>query len=254
VRPAETLLSELGISDPSDIDLRAIAHCVGVEVVSRNLSGCEAQIVGFKNRAVIFVSEDARHTRKRFSTGHELGHWYHHRGISFVCRREDIGRPIDEKSSDAERQADAYAADIILPPFMVAPILKKGSQMTLEVIADIAKRFSASLTAAALRVVKMSEQPIILVAHNLAGKQWQWSSTAAGGLRIRKDLDPRSSPFLALGKNERLQPVKKEPASYWFDRRHVEQFDVKVQSIQTLEGETLSLLSIPDKRLIEIYG
>jgi hypothetical protein len=32
VRPAEELLTELGISDPADIELDAIAECVNVEV------------------------------------------------------------------------------------------------------------------------------------------------------------------------------------------------------------------------------
>ena len=86
MRPAEELLTELGISDPADIELEAIAYCVGVEVEYRRLAGCEAQIIGYKDRAVVYVSPDTSPHRKRFSTGHELGHWHHHRGHSFVCR------------------------------------------------------------------------------------------------------------------------------------------------------------------------
>ena len=124
MRAAEELLTELGISDPVDIELEVIAHCVGVEVEYRRLANCEAQIIGFKDRAVVYVSPDTTPHRKRFSTGHELGHWHHHRGQSFVCRSSDIGKPFDEKSKDAERQADAYSGDLILPPFMVGPSLK----------------------------------------------------------------------------------------------------------------------------------
>ena len=253
MRPAEALLDELGISEPNDIDLRAIAHCVGVDVIFRNLSGCEAQIIGVKDRAVVYVSEDAPHTRKRFSTGHELGHWHHHRGQSFVCRKEDIGRPTNSTSNDAERLADSYSADLILPQFMVRPRLGNDTQVSFELVIDIARQFSASLTATALRIVKMTNQPIILVAHNIAGRKWQWTSAAAGTLRIRDDIDPRSSAF-SLGSSGKAQPARKEPASYWLDRRHVEQFDVKVQSVQTTEGELLTFIGIPDKRLVEIYG
>ena len=39
--------------------------------------------------------------RQRLTTG-----WQHHRGRSSVCRASDIGQPIDERSRDAERQAD----------------------------------------------------------------------------------------------------------------------------------------------------
>jgi Zn-dependent peptidase ImmA (M78 family) len=254
LRPAEELLTELSISDPNDIDIEAIAHCVGVEVEYRPLSGCEAQIIGFRNSAVIYVRDDMRPTRKKFSGGHELGHWYHHRGLSFVCRSDDIGRPTDEKSRDAERLADAYSADLILPPFMVAPRLERLGDVTMEGIIELARNFSTSVTATAIRIVRMTRQPLILVASNLYGRKWQWPSIAAGGLKIREDLDARASAFSAVLTTGRVGQAKKEPANYWFDRRHVEKFEVRVQSIRTTEGEILTLLRILDPKMIDIYG
>lgn len=254
MRPAEDLLIELGISDPKDIDLEAIAHCVGVEIEYRPLIGCEAQIIGFKNRAVVYVRNDMRATRKKFSGGHELGHWHHHRGQSFVCRSDDIGRPIDDKSRDAERLADAYSADLILPPFMVGPGLEKLGDITLDGIVDIAQKFSTSVTAAAIRTIRTTRQPLILVAHNLYGRKWQWPGLGVGGLRIREDLDARASAFSAVLTTDRVGQAKKEPASYWFDRRHIEQFDVRVQSIRTIEGEVLTLLRVLNPKMIEIYA
>jgi Zn-dependent peptidase ImmA (M78 family) len=245
---------ELGISDPADIELEAIAHCVGVEVEYRRLANCEAQIIGYRDRAVVYVSLDTRPHRKRFSTGHELGHWHHHRGQSFVCRSSDIGRPIDEKSKDAERQADAYSGDLILPPFMVGPRLDRMGEISLDSIADLASAFNASVTAAAIRSIRMTKQPLILVAHNLFGRNWQWPSITAGQIRVRDDVDSRSSAFISMvGGNKAAHP-RKEPANYWFDRRHVEQFDIKVQSFRTVEGEVLSLLRVLDPKMIDIYG
>jgi hypothetical protein len=254
LRPAEELLSELGICDPADIELDAIAHCVGVEVEYRRLTNCEAQIIGFRNRAIIYVNPDTSHQRRRFSTGHELGHWHHHRGQSFVCRSSDIGRPLEDKSKDVERQADAYSADLLLPPFLVTPRLERLGELTLASIAELASVFSASVTATAVRAIRTTKQPLILVAHNLFGRTWQWPSVTAGGMRIRDDIDYRSSSFLAL--NGRIKHIKarKEPAHYWFDRRHVEQFDVMVDSLQTMEGEVLTLLRILDQHMIEVYG
>jgi hypothetical protein len=48
--------------------------------------------------------------------------------------------------------------------------------------------------------------------------------------------------------------TRKEPAHYWFDRRHVEQFDVRVQSFRIIEGEVLTLIRLLDPRMSEIYG
>jgi IrrE N-terminal-like domain len=254
VRPAEELLTELGISDPADIELEAIAHCIRVEVEYRRLTNCEAQIIGYRDRAVVYVSSDTRPHRKRFSTGHELGHWHHHRGQSFVCRSSDIGRPTDEKSKDAERQADAYSGDLILPPFMVGPRLERMGEISLDGLADLASDFKASVTATAIRTIRMTRQPLILVAQDLFGRNWQWPSITAGRMRVRDDVDSRSSAFTSMVGGNNAATPRKEPANYWFDRRHVEQFDVKVQSFRTVEGEVLTLLRVLDPKMTEIYG
>jgi hypothetical protein len=254
LRPAEELLVELGISDPRDIDLRAIALCVGAEVRYRRLAGCEAQIIGFRKRAVIYVDERVRNPRRKFSTGHELGHWRLHKGLSFVCRSEDIGRPLDGASKNREREADAYAGDLVLPPFMVEPRLEGMGEITLEGILSLAREFATSLTATAIRTVRMTRQPLVVVVQDLAGRRWQWPSIGAGALRVREDIDLRSSAASALAGAVGLGPLRKESAGYWFDRRHIEQFDVRVQSIRTAEGEALTLLRVLDARMVEIYG
>ena len=43
---AEQLLQELGITEPEEIDLEAIAYYVGATIKRRPLDGCEARIVG----------------------------------------------------------------------------------------------------------------------------------------------------------------------------------------------------------------
>jgi hypothetical protein len=254
LRPAERLLVELGISEARDIDLVAIAHCVGAEVQFRRLVGCEAEIIGFRDRAIIYVSDGTKLQRRRFSTGHELGHWHHHRGQSFVCRSDDIGRPTDERSKNAERVADAYSADLILPPFMIVPKMREMGEVALDGIIGLAQEFKTSLTAAAIRVMRMTREPLILVAQDMAGERWQWPSITVGNLRVREDIDLRSSATVALAGVNKIGVPKKEPASYWFDRRHVEQFDVRVQSVRTAEGEALTLLRILDTKMISIYG
>jgi len=248
------LLRDYGIADPKDIDLPAIAHCVGVEIQYRPLVSCEAQIIGYRDRAVVYVNPDPRPQRRKFSTGHELGHWHHHRGKSFACRSTDIGRPVDPTSKDAERLADAYSSDLILPPFMVTPRLDGIGDVTLAGIIEMANLFSASVTATAIRVMRMTKQPLMLVAHNLYGRMWQWASITAKGLRVRDDIDTRSSSMVALMSGAKGSPPRKEAAHYWFDRRHIEQFDVKVEFHRTIEGEGVTLLRILSPEMISIYG
>jgi hypothetical protein len=127
-------------------------------------------------------------------------------------------------------------------------------EISLNGIADLASDFNASVTATAIRTIRMTRQPLILVAHNLFGRNWQWPSITAGRMRVRDDLDSRSSAFISMVAGCKATKPRKEPANYWFDRRHVEQFDVRVQSFRTIDGEVLTLLRVLEPKMIEIYG
>lgn len=121
-------------------------------------------------------------------------------------------------------------------------------------IAGLASEFKASVTATAIRTMRMTRQPLILIAHNLLGRNWQWPSVTAGWMRVRDDVDSRSSAFISMAGGNKATTARKEPANYWFDRRHVEQFDVRVQSFRTVEGEVLTLLRVLNPKMTEIYG
>jgi hypothetical protein len=150
--------------------------------------------------------------------------------------------------------ADVYSADLILPPYLIKPKLHAIEEISLDSIVELSQEFSASLAATGIRIMRMTREPLILIAQDLAGTKWQWPGITVGRLRVRDDIDLRSSVSVSLAGVNRVGPAKKEPASYWFDRRHIEQFDVRVQSAQTIEGEALTLLRILDPRMIEIYG
>jgi hypothetical protein len=137
---------------------------------------------------------------------------------------------------------------------MIAPRLARVGEIALEGIIAIARQFSTSVTATAIRAIRMTHQPLILVAHNLYGRKWQWPGLGVGHLRIREDLDSRASVFSAGLTTDRIGQSKREPAGYWFDRRHIDQFDVRVQSIRTVEGEILTLVRVLDPKMVDIYG
>lgn len=75
VKPPATVLSELGVSVPSDIVIEGIAEYCGATIVYEPLDGCEARILGAGDRAIITVNANSPRPRQRFSAGHELGHW-----------------------------------------------------------------------------------------------------------------------------------------------------------------------------------
>jgi Zn-dependent peptidase ImmA (M78 family) len=109
----DALLRSLGISEPRDIDVEAIAYYVGLKIKKRCLNCCEAMITGKGNKGIISVNPGGMPQRERFSIAHELGHWAHHRGETVACRSTDIGK--FSKTNNVERAADQYAADLLMP-------------------------------------------------------------------------------------------------------------------------------------------
>src|SRR6266545_6540988 len=124
VTPAERLLMQLGISKAEEIDLDAIAWHLGAAVKYRYMDKPDATIVGSLKRAVIAVNNSRIPTRQRFSLGHEIGHWHHHRGRILFCGPSDIGN-FTRGPLDPEHQADAFASDLILPGYLVRPVIAK---------------------------------------------------------------------------------------------------------------------------------
>src|SRR5277367_5302366 len=115
----ERILQSLGIADPRDIDLDAIAWTQGAIVNYRPLKSCEARIIGSSKRAVISVNSRSPERRRRFSLAHELGHWHYHRTRILFCDKHDIGN-LAGSAISPERQADVFASDLILPNFLLA--------------------------------------------------------------------------------------------------------------------------------------
>src|SRR5689334_8721052 len=86
-RPALDLLKELGITQPNEIDIEAIAQHCEATVTYQALTGCEARIVGANDRAIITVNPSGVRGRERFSAAHELAHWLRDSGVAF-CNPE----------------------------------------------------------------------------------------------------------------------------------------------------------------------
>lgn len=67
--PAEALLRSLGVAQPADIDLEAIAWSVGAKVRDAVLESCEARIIGYRDRAIITVQQGGDRVVGGFRSG-----------------------------------------------------------------------------------------------------------------------------------------------------------------------------------------
>ena len=250
LRPAEKLLQDLGITDPAEIDLEAIAYHVGAEIRYRALQGCEARIVGVGDRAIITVNTNGTTARKRFSIAHELGHWCHHRGQCHACRAEDY-RPRSALSP--ERVADDYASDLLLPNYLFRDASKKAGKLSFRAIGSLAEIFSTSQTATAIRLVETDHTPALLICHGPQGRKW---FTQAPSVPRRwfpqQDLHADSFAFGVLfGSAANDAMPRKVGADAWFDRREAERYELHEQTFRVGKDEILTLVILSDDRMLE---
>lgn len=247
--PAERLLQELGVTEPAEIELEAIAWHVGADVHYQPLEACEARIIGASNRAIITVDSKRPLARRRFSTAHELGHWKLHRGKSFVCRADDIGR-LDDKAAAVERAADAYAADLVLPRYLFQPMSQDFNNISFEAIEQLAAAFKTSLTATTIRTALLGPQPAMVVCHGSRGRKWfKATSSVPSKWFPAAELSPDSSSLaVQFGRITRSRQARVS-ARAWFDHYEAERFSVTEQTTK-VGDDTLSLIVFHENQML----
>jgi len=247
--PAERLLQELGVTEPSEIDLEAIAFHVNAQVRYRKLDGCEARIIGSDRKAIITVNATSALPRKRFSIAHELGHWHHHRGKCLACRLDEY-KPRDALSP--ERSADSYAADLLMPHYIFRPLSRQLGKMTFKLATALADIFSTSRTASAIRLVESDCSPAILICHGPSGRKWFTRAPSVPHKWFPQiNLDADSYAFgIQFGRTPDDSIPRKIGADAWFDRWDAERFEVHEQTIRTSSTETLTLVLLSDSKML----
>jgi hypothetical protein len=248
--PAERILLGLGICDPKEIDLDAIAWTRGAAVEYRPLDGCEATIVGSQRKAIIAVNSRSSLERQRFSIGHELGHWHYHRGRILFCGKKEVENPADD-ALNPERHADDFASDLILPQYLLRPRLMKLKRVTLTEARYLAGEFRASLTATLIKITASNRFPVVVVCHGKKKRRWFRRADMIPGWWFpldRLELDSFAADMLFNGASELNRPSK-VGADAWFGFRNCDRFEVEEQSFLLPGEEVLTVLRIPDEGL-----
>ena len=247
----ERVLQGLGITDPEDIDLEAIAWTMGAEVRYRPLDSCEARIIGRDDRAIITVNDRSAWRRRRFSLAHEIGHWTHHRSHRLDCRADEADQGWGNRP-ERERTADRYAANLLMPPYLFRPAIADHKRLSFQAIKAVADRFRVSRVSAAIQMIEVRHTPSLLVCHGPQGRKWFCRSTDVAGYWFPQDeLDAASFAFDVLfgGKADCPSP-RKVGADAWFDRRGADRYELKEQTIRVGNDEVLTLLIIEDEGML----
>jgi IrrE N-terminal-like domain len=191
---AEALLGELG---ESARDLPSIAARLNLGIREVDADGFDGALVRARELPVgtIVVRESIREaSRKNFTIAHEIGHFVipEHEDGGVVCTARDVGNWSDP-TKHREREADEFAAALLMPAALVEPILRSATPC-MRVIEQIAQQSGSSLSAAAWRYCDLATEPVAIVWST--DKQIQWSRhSATFGFALRKGTPVEKGTF-----------------------------------------------------------
>lgn len=237
----EEILADLGIKEPDDLDIEAIAEYCGATIRYKPLYGCEARIIGYRDRAIITVNTNSWRGRQRFSGGHELGHWMNDRGqIAFKCAYENYVHGW--WAANPETRANRFASDLLLPLSMFQPRAYR-LPVTFESVRSLADTFKMSLTATAIRLVEHGGLPAMLVCNGPQKKEWFVASSEVKG-RLWPLVRPghgATALSLLRGVSEHKGPGDVR-SDHWINHPRADCYWIKEDSLRLKEGTVLSLL------------
>ncbi|MFL9856823.1 ImmA/IrrE family metallo-endopeptidase [Paraburkholderia madseniana] len=249
---AEALIAEFGISSPSELDVEAIACDAGMDVRYEQLDGCEATLVGVNNQAIATIRPSGNRGRERFSAAHELGHWIMHRGKSFRCRVADQSANL---ASDAtlEKEADSYAAHLLMPRFLFDPAIRSGTKIpTFKHIGEVAQAFEVSVAAAIIRMAEVDSLPVIVACYDGRGIRWRaFAPHVPRRWRLVQTLHEDSFAYDIVNGVESKQCSGKQEAPAWFSNDDAESFEVHENAMPSRPGEILVMLYLSDTEMFE---
>lgn len=245
------LLEELGISDPEDIEVEAIAQYCDATIVYEPLSGSEARILGNGDKAIITINSSSPVQRQRFSAGHELGHWMRDRGkIALSCTDRIYKTSWSEDSP--EQRANRYSVDLLMPEPMFAP-RTNGLPMTFATARTLCEVFNTSLTATAIRLTELSSYNAMLVYYEHGKRKWFFRGPDIPEvLWPYEQLSKHTKAYDLLQGTQTTMPAKVS-ADAWVNHPESWRYTVKEDSVITGFGAVLSLVWWQDeKQLLDL--
>ncbi|HLH31733.1 MAG TPA: ImmA/IrrE family metallo-endopeptidase [Terriglobia bacterium] len=245
--PAQ-ILEKLGITEPADLDIDAIAYACGAFITREPLTGCEANIIGANDRAVITVNSASIESRQRFSAGHELGHWMRDRGKNaFGCSNRTM--QTEWTVSNPESRANRFAADLLLPLSMFVP-MARAKPITVEIVTTLSDEFKMSKTATAIRLVEHGSFPAVLVFFEQTERKWFVPKRR----EVPEFLQPAEHPSqqtvtARMFRDSDLQQLSGEVrADHWFSAYHSERYYLRESCMRLGKDGVLTLIWWEDEQ------
>lgn len=123
-----------------------------------------------KSNCAILVRAGARPERRRFTVGHELGHYlmplHIPTGDGFHCTTADFKQeesPTARGKLAWEAEANTFAAELLMPPKEFKQRLRSAHGVSVEALVSLCNDFGVSKTAGGRRMTQLADDACALV-------------------------------------------------------------------------------------------
>jgi len=235
---ADEVVVAFGLATP--IDLERIAREEGIELAEGDygeefhgrieyLAEVEAFVI--YHPSIVTGQYPAR---VRFSIAHELGHFYipHHRDILLKGQAHYSQEGFRSKNL-VERQADTFAAALLIPTKVLKERMGRRGFLTLAQILNLAEVCRASVQATAFRYTRFTREPHLALVSENGKVLYGFASEQARywGFGSLRDIPvPDSSPTIEASGINGIREAKTDVKT-WFPRKesNVELWEEAVQ-------------------------
>lgn len=160
------------LESPQELDLVALAAARNVFIVEKPLDSADAWLLRRKDYGLIRVSTRiAEAGRKRYAVAHELGHFELHATLSQIAACTSRDMRADYKGSVPEVEANWFAAELLMPSRLFASELGDAVP-EFAAVRRLAAYFGTTLTAAAVRLVELSDEECAFVVSESGRVRW----------------------------------------------------------------------------------
>ena len=228
------------------------------DIETLEAEGFEAGLIAFadKSQGVILINERSGHQRRRFSIGHELGHfvnpWHKPKaGDRCLCTSADMHllstKPTD-RAAQMEVEANRFSSALLLPQSYFQKDLRRMAGADLDHILRLAHKYDMSKEATARRYVHLHDEPCAVVFSHNDRVRYPYRNAAFPYLDINcgDSLPAGSLSARADGSQGKVSDWEQVDAGIWIANPR-RRSAVLEQTIAQQNGYRMTLLTLDDE-------
>ena len=204
-----------------------------------------------KSNCAILVRAGIRDTRRRFTVGHELGHYlmplHFPSAEGFRCSSSDMkseDRPGLVGRPQWEAQANTFSSELLMPRVEFKRRLRKLNGASIEALIALSDDFGVSKTAAGRKLLELADDPCAMILAKRGRVEQVYRGSEFPFIQLKKGLPmPRgSTAYFEAASTADISEVEEADQCQWLssEKSEVELFE---QTLVQADGWTLTLLT-----------